>query len=240
MSLPIRNRAQRPSATSNQAESTASTAPPEDAISSASRSRRASRVGARTPVGWCAPSRQVRALRPAMGDSCPGFCNCLRSLMRLVVWNMGNGGPGASAENHERGWQYLEELAWDVALLQETRSPPNWAATRYASLAWRPKYSRSPTGRPLWGCAVVGRSVSLEAYEPTEAFPWLSTLEGSTAIARSGTDPRWFVSVHLKAARIPDDVVAAHSIEGVELTTRDSQPTVCPACRAPAAPTQLR
>lgn len=141
--------------------------------------------------------------------------------MRLIVWNMGNGGPGASGVKHERAWQFLEELSWDVALLQETRRPPSWAEALYESLVWAPKYARGPTGRILWGCAVVGRSTGLATHQPSEAFPWLRQLEGSTAIARSVTDPRWLVSVHLRAARIPDDVLAAQSIEGVELTTRD-------------------
>jgi endonuclease/exonuclease/phosphatase family metal-dependent hydrolase len=141
--------------------------------------------------------------------------------MRLVVWNMGNGGPGASADKHERAWQYLEQQEWDVALLQETRKPPEWAEERYASRVWRPKYARSPTDRALWRCAVIGRSSELEEYEPDEAFPWLEELEGSTAIAVSAANPRWLASVHLHASRIADEVLAARSVEGVEVTTPD-------------------
>jgi hypothetical protein len=112
-------------------------------------------------------------------------------VMRLIVWNMGNGGPGASEEKHQRAWQYLEQQEWDVALLQETRRPPEWAASSYASRVWRPKYARNPKGKGLWGCAVIGRSRELEEYEPDEAFPWLEELKGSTAIARSPANRRW-------------------------------------------------
>ena len=59
-------------------------------------------------------------------------------VMRLIVWNMGNGGPGGSEERHARAWRYLEQQEWDVALLQETRRPPEWAEKRYASRVWRP------------------------------------------------------------------------------------------------------
>ena len=141
--------------------------------------------------------------------------------MRLVVWNMGNGGPGNSEEKHERAWQYLDEQEWDVALLQETRKPPESVEGRYASRVWRPKYARRPTGRALWGCAVIARSLELEEYEPDEAFPWLEALEGSTAIARSASNPRWLASVHLRASKIADEVVAAGSMEGVVVTTPD-------------------
>jgi endonuclease/exonuclease/phosphatase family metal-dependent hydrolase len=141
--------------------------------------------------------------------------------MRLIVWNMGNGGPGASEEKHQRAWQYLEQQEWDVALLQETRRPPEWAASSYASRVWRPKYARNPKGKGLWGCAVIGRSRELEEYEPDEAFPWLEELKGSTAIARSPANRRWLASVHFHASKIADEVLAAHSIEGVEVTTRN-------------------
>ena len=141
--------------------------------------------------------------------------------MRLIVWNMGNGGPGGSEEKHERAWEYLKHQEWDVALLQETRKPPEWTEKRYASRVWRPKYARKPTGRALWGCALIGRSLELEAYEPDEAFPWLLERAGSTAIARSAAEPRWVASVHFHASKIADAVVAAHPIEGIEVTTPD-------------------
>jgi endonuclease/exonuclease/phosphatase family metal-dependent hydrolase len=140
--------------------------------------------------------------------------------MRLLVWNMG-GGFGSSEARHERAWRYLEKQDFDVALLQETRKPPAWAHERWASLVWKPKYSHKPWGMALWGCAVVGRSTELQEYQPNEGFPWLQALEGSTAIARSTTDPRWLASVHFHASKIPVDVLAGRSVEGVVLTTPD-------------------
>jgi hypothetical protein len=63
--------------------------------------------------------------------------------MRLLVWNMGSGGPGGSAAGHERAWRYLlEEQQFDVALLQETRRPPDWVSDCLRSVAWSPKYAR--------------------------------------------------------------------------------------------------
>jgi hypothetical protein len=120
--------------------------------------------------------------------------------MRVLVWNMGNGGPGNSDANHERAWRYLDEQEFDVTLLQETRKPPAWAYERWSSLVWRPKYARNPSGRALWGCAAVGRSIEPQEYEPDDAFPWLQELAGSTAIARTQDEPRWLASVHLHAS----------------------------------------
>ncbi len=45
--------------------------------------------------------------------------------------------------------------------------------------------------------------------------------EGSTAIARSATNPRWLASVHLHASKIPDEILASRSVEGVEVATPD-------------------
>jgi endonuclease/exonuclease/phosphatase family metal-dependent hydrolase len=138
--------------------------------------------------------------------------------MRVLIWNMGNGGPRNSEAKHERAWRYLDEQDFDVALLQETRKPPAWADERWSAV-WKPKYARNPSGRALWGCAAVGRSIELQEYEPEDAFPWLQELAGSTAIARTHTEPRWLASVHLHASQVPDKVLAVRSVEGVELTT---------------------
>ena len=108
-----------------------------------------------------------------------------------------------------------------MALLQETWAPPDWARDGCASLTWRPKYSRSRTGRQLWGCAVVGRSLELEGFEPGTDLPWLRELEGSTAIARSPAHPKWLVSVHLTARKVPSEALTRCSLQDVEVTTRD-------------------
>jgi len=143
--------------------------------------------------------------------TCAGLSNVAG--VRLLVWNMGVGGPGGSIAGHERAWQYLREQNFDVALLQETRRPPAWVKNDGGSFIWKPKYASA------WGCAVVARSVDLLCYEPDETFPWLGELSGSTAIAQAPADPKWLVSVHLHASAIPAAVLAHHSIEGVELTT---------------------
>lgn len=142
--------------------------------------------------------------------------------MRLLAWNMASGGPGGSNAAHERAWEYLrDEEHFDIALLQETRRPPQWADDLWRSVIWKPKYANAAVHRPLWGCAVVSASLELFAYEPDDRFPWLAELAGSTAIAKSPSDPRWLASVHLRAAAIPPAVVDRHSIEGIEITTPD-------------------
>lgn len=91
--------------------------------------------------------------------------------VRLLVWNMGV--AGSSVASHERTWQYLrDEQDFDVALLQETRSPPAWARDVWASYVWKPKYAGK------WGCAVLARSLELLEYEPDATFPWLTQLSG--------------------------------------------------------------
>lgn len=132
--------------------------------------------------------------------------------MKILVWNMGNGGPGNSEAKHERAWRYLADLEFDVALLQETRKPPAWASGDFEPLIWNPKYSRDASGRALWGCAVVGRSLELQAHEPDGAFPWLKEFEGSCAIAWSAASPRWLASVHSRASAVPDEVLSRHSL----------------------------
>jgi endonuclease/exonuclease/phosphatase family metal-dependent hydrolase len=140
--------------------------------------------------------------------------------VQIVVWNMGNGGPGNSAEKHARTWSYLLDLDFDVALLQETRDPrPDYSA-ELRSIVWRPKYE-SRSRRPLWGSAVVARTLELEAYEPADNYPWLNHLRGSTAVARSATEPAWFASVHLHDRRIQQEALAALPWADVPLTTRD-------------------
>ena len=142
--------------------------------------------------------------------------------MRVVVWNMACGGPGGSQARYERAWSYLrDELPFDVALVQEAPQPPGWAKAHWSSVVWSPKYATARIRRPLWGCAVIGASIDLVAFEVGSVFPWLSELVGSTAIATAGADPRWLASVHLRAAAIPADVVERHSIDGIEIATRD-------------------
>jgi hypothetical protein len=57
------------------------------------------------------------------------------------------------------------------------------------------------------------------ALRPRRGVRRLREREGSTAIARSMTEPRWLASVHVDAAAIPPDLQATHSIDGVEATT---------------------
>jgi hypothetical protein len=125
--------------------------------------------------------------------------------LRLFVWNMGNGGPANSDAKHEEAWRYLSKQDWDVALLQETRTPPEWARSEWGSIVWRPKYACIRSGKTLWGCAVIARSLDLQPYDPDSRFPWLRKLAGSTAIARSQTEPTWFASVHLHASAVPKE-----------------------------------
>jgi hypothetical protein len=102
--------------------------------------------------------------------------------VRLIVWNMGSGGPGGSAAGHERAWRYLlEEHQFEIALLQETRRPPDWASDHLRSSTWGPKYATARRNRPLWGCAVVSTSLELLAFEPPAEYPWLRERAGSVA-----------------------------------------------------------
>ena len=83
---------------------------------------------------------------------------------------MGNRGPGNSEAKHERAWRYLDEQDFDVALLQETRKPPAWAYERWSPV-WKPKYASNPSGRVLWGCAAVGRSIELQEIRTGRRLP---------------------------------------------------------------------
>ena len=133
---------------------------------------------------------------------------------------MGSGGPGGSAAGHERAWRYLlEEQQFDVALLQETRRPPDWASDHLRSSTWSPKYATAGRNRPLWGCAVVSTSLELLAFEPPAEYPWLRERAGSVAIARAKGDPRWFASVHFHASQIPAEQVWRHTVDGIQIST---------------------
>jgi hypothetical protein len=140
--------------------------------------------------------------------------------VRLIVWNMGSGGPGGSAAGHERAWRYLlEEQQFDVALLQETRRPPDWASDHLRSSTWSPKYATAGRNRPLWGCAVVSTSLELLAFEPPAEYRWLRERAGSVAIARATCDPRWFASIHFHDRQIPAEQVGRHTVDGIQIST---------------------
>src|SRR4051794_20730409 len=121
---------------------------------------------------------------------------------------MGNGSPPSSQSKHDRGWQYLRTLDFDVGLLQETRAPRPGIDGDWASVVWRPKYERPDSRRPLWGCAVLTPQLELEPYEPAESSPWLARLRGSTAIARSPVGPSWLVSVHAHSRQLSPAALA--------------------------------
>jgi len=141
--------------------------------------------------------------------------------VRVLVWNIGAGSPGGS-RRHEQAWRHLAERGdFDVALLQETEEPPAWRADHWRSVVWRPKYAQTRKGRKLWGCAVLALDLTLEAYEPTQDFPWLGALPGSSAVAWTTTGPKWLASVHLTARPIAVDLLHTHPLEGIETTTRD-------------------
>lgn len=118
--------------------------------------------------------------------------------MRILTWNM-KGAFGSSVASHTAAWAYLRDQPFDVALLQETRNPADFAD--WCSIVWRPKYAKPDSRRILWGSAVISRSADL--VEPELAgFPWLRELQGSTAIACVDGDPAWFASVHAHTAPI--------------------------------------
>ncbi len=120
--------------------------------------------------------------------------------MRILVWNM-KGAFGCSQASHAAAWSYLRDQPFDVALLQETRNPTDYAD--WCSTIWRPKYAKSSSRRTLWGTAVISRSVDLIEPQIDDTSAWLRELQGSTAIARKNGDPTWFASVHAHAAPIP-------------------------------------
>lgn len=142
--------------------------------------------------------------------------------MRFVVWNMHNG-FASSEEKDKRAWQYLRKNRekFDVALLQETRDPRPWAHRHWSSVIWSPKYDTPDSRRPLWGSAIVARSLELEEYEPDERFPWLKELRGSVAVARTPGDPMWLASVHAHTKPIPQARLQMHPWEQVPISTPD-------------------
>ena len=139
------------------------------------------------------------------------------ALVRVLVWNMA---AAFASSRHEEGWRHLAERDdFDVALLQEAQQPPAWTYEHWPSRVWRPKYAHRRSNP--WGCAVIARDLELQPFEPDDRFPWLNSLAGSTAIARTSTEPRWLVSVHLTARRVSGDLLERHSQDGIEVTTRD-------------------
>ena len=138
--------------------------------------------------------------------------------MRVLVWNM-KGAFGCSDASHTAAWSYLRDQPFDVALLQETRDPADYAD--WCSTVWRPKYAKSSSGRTLWGTAVVSRSVDLIEPQIDDTSAWLRELQGSTAIARIDGNPTWFASVHAHAAQIPRAKLKELGSEQVPVSTPD-------------------
>jgi hypothetical protein len=136
--------------------------------------------------------------------------------MRILIWNMQ---AAFSAATHEAKWGYLEQQTFDIALLQEARDPAGYAD--WCSAVWRPKHAKSSRDHTLWGSAVISRSMELQAPALDGAYPWLEALEGSTAIARTPGQPRWFASVHALAGRITDDKLATLPHDHIPRTARD-------------------
>jgi exonuclease III len=136
--------------------------------------------------------------------------------MRVIVWNM-KAAFGITEESHRRTWDYLGDQSFDVALLQETRNPADFAD--WCSFVWRPKYARPDNRHPLWGTAVISRSVELQEPELDETFPWLRGREGSTAIARTDGSPTWLVSVHAHSSAIPKHTLDTVGDTGVPRST---------------------
>ena len=136
--------------------------------------------------------------------------------MRILVWNMQAVFGTAS---QEAKWRYLEQQSFDVALLQEARDPSEHAD--WCSAVWRPKYATHRPGKNLWGSAVISRTLELEAPPLDDDYPWLGALNGSTAIARTTADPKWFASVHAVARQIPLDMIDTLPKDDITRTTRD-------------------
>jgi hypothetical protein len=114
--------------------------------------------------------------------------------MRIVVWNMSHW--SRTEEQRRLGWSVLrDELAADVALLQET-APPEPYADR---AVYRPIGGHRP-----WGSAVVGFTVDVEAVyraegrANAEARSILDTHPGTVAVATAEVNgaPLTFVSVY--------------------------------------------
>ncbi len=88
--------------------------------------------------------------------------------MRIVSWNMGCFGSGATKDE---AWRWLlDELKPDIALLQEC-VVPDWVREPYQAL-FSPALQR-------WGTAVVTRELPIKPYRPTEG-----RLKGPRRVAR--------------------------------------------------------
>jgi hypothetical protein len=134
---------------------------------------------------------------------------------------MGVGSVGRWVAQHSAGWEHLAAVDFDVALLQETRQPPAWAAQHWRSVVWVPRWADVRSPARAWGCAIVARHAVLHEWTPDESFPWLRERRGAAAIARMDDDPAWLASVHFVAAAIPPEVVDRAALGDVEITTRD-------------------
>lgn len=140
-------------------------------------------------------------------------------LVRILVWNM-KGAFGATDASHAAAWSYLRDQSFDVALLQETRNPADFAD--WCSTVWHPKYAKTKSRRILWGTAVISRSTELIEPKLDDRFPWLRELQGSTAIARIDDDPAWFASVHAHTAPVASTRLEEVGSNQVPVSTTDS------------------
>lgn len=141
--------------------------------------------------------------------------------MRLLVWNMNYAFGGQ--ERQDGAWKHLLARAdFDVALLQETREPPEWTREAFPYSVWRPKHADARRRTP-WGCAVLSKRLELEPYEPDETFPGLRASAGATAIARVATDPTWLASVHFSHQALRPEALAEVGSRGTEVTTRNGK-----------------
>lgn len=143
--------------------------------------------------------RSVRHVRSGAALTQLDRLSTLVITIRVLVWNMQS---AFSTVEQEAKWAYLDDQAFDVALLQEVADPRRHGNWR--SVVWRPRKAAN-SGTPIWwGSAVVSRAIELE--EPSlDDYPWLTALEGSTAIARTTGVPNWFASVHASATIIDEE-----------------------------------
>lgn len=141
--------------------------------------------------------------------------------MKIVCWNMGVGSVGRWVGRHAAAWDHLATLDFDVALLQETRRPPEWAADRWRSIVWVPRTTDARSPARLWGCAIVARTAVLHEWTPDDSFPWLRERRGAAAIARADGSPAWLASVYFMAGAIPAETLARVPLGDIEITTRN-------------------
>ena len=64
----------------------------------------------------------------------------------------------------------------------------------------------------------MARALEFREVRPDATYPWLAGLVGWSTIARTTGEPTWLVSVHLRASRIADAVLARIPVDGIELT----------------------